>query len=42
MKYSTIVLSMRGNIWDDKGWDDKVISTVIEAGSCNTGYGKYV
>ena len=33
---STMVSSvspMGGNVGDDKGWDDKVISTVMEAGS---------
>ena len=37
-----MVSSMGGNVGDDKGWDDKVISTVMEAGSSNTGYGKDV
>ena len=27
---------------DDKGWDEKVISTVMEAGSGNIEYGKDV
>ena len=31
---------MGGNVRDDKGWDDKGISTVMEAGSGDTGYGK--
>ena len=33
---------MGGNVEDDKGWDDKVISTAMEADSSNTGYGKDV
>ena len=39
---STIVLSMEGNEGDDKGWDDKVISTVMEAGSGDIRDGKDV
>ena len=31
-----------GNIRDDKGWDDKVISTSIEASSGDTGDSKDV
>ena len=37
-----MVSSMGGNIRDDKGWDDKVISTAIEVGSDDTGDGKDV
>ena len=37
-----MVSLMGGNVRDDKGWDDKVISTIIEAGSGDTGYGKDV
>ena len=37
-----MVSSMGGNVGDDKGWDDKVISTAIEAGSGDTGDGKDV
>ena len=37
-----MVSSMGGNVGDDKGWDDKVISTVMEAGSGDTGYDKEV
>ena len=33
---------MGGNVGDDKGWDENVISTAMEAGSSNTGYGKNV
>ena len=32
-----MVSSMRGNVGDDKGWDDKVISTAMEADSGDTG-----
>ena len=39
---STMVSPMGGNVWNDKGWDEKVISTTIEAGSGDTGYGKDV
>ena len=31
-----MVSPMGGNVGDDKGWDDKVISTAMEAGSGNT------
>ena len=37
-----MVSPMGGNVGDDKGWDDKVISTAMEAGSSDTGYGKVV
>ena len=37
-----MVSSMEGNVGDDKGWDDKVISTAMEAGSGDTEYGKDV
>ena len=37
-----MVSPMGGNVWDDKGWDEKVISTAMEAGSGDTGYGKDV
>ena len=37
---STMVSLMGGNEGDDKGWDDKVISTAMEVGSGNTGDGK--
>ena len=37
-----MVSPMGGNVRDDKGWDDKVISTAIEAGSSDTGYCKDV
>ena len=37
-----MVSLMGGNVRDDKGWDDKVISTTIEAGYDDTGYGKDV
>ena len=33
---------MGGNVGDDIGGDDKVISTAMEAGSGDTGYGKDV
>ena len=33
---------MGGNVEDDKGWDEKVISTAMEAGCGDTGYGKNV
>ena len=33
---------MGGNVGDDKGCDDKVISTAMEASSGDTGYGKDV
>ena len=36
------VSSMGGNVGDDKGWDDKVISTTMEVGSSDTGDGKNV
>ena len=37
-----MVSSMRGNVGDDKRWDDKVISTAMEASSGDTGDGKDV
>ena len=37
-----MVLSMGGNVGDDKGWGDKVISTTMEAGSGDTRDGKDV
>ena len=39
---STIVSLMGGNARDEKGWDDKVISTTMEIGSGDTGDGKDV
>ena len=33
---------MMCNVGDNKGWDDKVISTAVEAGSGDTRYGKDV
>ena len=39
---SIMVSSMGGNVGDDKGWDDKVISTTMEAGFGDTGDGKDV
>ena len=36
------VSSMGGNVGDDKGWDDKVIYTAMEAGSSDTRDGKDV
>ena len=37
-----MVSPMGDNVEDDKGWDDKVISTAMEVGSGDTGYGKDV
>ena len=37
-----MVSLMGDNVGDDKGWDDKVISTAIEVGSDGTGDGKDV
>ena len=37
-----MVSPMGDNVGDDKWWDDKVISTAMEAGSDDTGYGKDV
>ena len=37
-----MVSSMGGNVEDDKGWDDKVISTAMEASSGDTRYSKDV
>ena len=36
------VSSMGGNVRGDKGWDDKVISIVMEVGSGDVIYGKDV
>ena len=33
---------MGGNVRDDKRWDHKVISTTMEVGSSDIGYGKDV
>ena len=32
--------SIGGNVGDDKGCDEKVTSTAMDAGSDDTGYGK--
>ena len=37
-----MVSPMGRNVGDDKVWDDKVISTAMEAASGDTGYGKDV
>ena len=37
-----MVSLMGGNVGDDKGWDDKVISTAMEVGFGDTEYGKDV
>ena len=37
-----MVSPMGGNVWDDKWWDEKVISTVMDAGSGDKVYGKDV
>ena len=39
-----MVSPMEGNVGDDKGWDEKVISTAMDAGSgsVDNGYGKDV
>ena len=39
-----MVSLMGGNVGDDKGWDEKVISTVMDigSGSSDNGYGKDV
>ena len=37
-----MVSSIGGNVDDDKGCDEKMISTTIGAGSGDTGYGKDV
>ena len=37
-----MVSLMRGNVWDDKGWDDKVISTAMETGFGDAKDGKDV
>ena len=37
-----MVSSIGGNVGDDKGWDDKVISIAMEAGSGYTGDDKDV
>ena len=33
---------MGGNVGDDKGWDEKMISTAMNVGSVDTRYGKDV
>ena len=38
-KRSRMMSSMGGNVWNDKGCDDNVISTAIDAGSGDTRYG---
>ena len=37
-----MVSPMGGNVGDDKGWDEKVISTAMDPGSGDNGYGKDV
>ena len=37
-----MVSSMGGNVGDDKGCDEKVISTVMDTGFSDAGYGKDV
>ena len=37
-----MVSSMGDNVGDDKGWDDNVIFTLMEAGSSDIGDGKDV
>ena len=37
-----MVSPMGGNVGDDKGWDEKVIPTAMDASSGDTGYGKDV
>ena len=37
-----MVSPIRGNVGDDKGWDEKVISTAMETGSSYTEYGNDV
>ena len=39
---SRMVSLIGGNVGDDKGWDEKVISTAMDVGSGDTGYGKDV
>ena len=39
---SRMVSPMGGNIGDDKGWDENVISTAMEVGFDDTGYGNDV
>ena len=39
---STMVSPMRGNVEDDKLWEDKVISAAMEVDSNDSGYGKDV
>ena len=34
-----MVSSMGGDVWDDKGCDDNVISIAMDVGSSDTGYG---
>ena len=37
-----MVSPKRGNVGDDKGWDENVISNAMEAGSGDTEYGNDV
>ena len=37
-----MVSPIGGNVEDDKGWDEKVISTAMDTGSGDIGYGKDV
>ena len=37
-----MVSPMGGNVGDDKGWDEKVISIAMDVGSSDIGYGKDV
>ena len=37
-----MVSPMGGNVGDDKGWDEKVISTAMDTSSGDNGYGKDV
>ena len=37
-----MVSPIGGNVGDNKGWDEKVISTAMDAGSGDTGYDKDV
>ena len=37
-----MVSPMGGNVGDDKGWDEKMISTAMNSGSVDNGYGKDV
>ena len=36
-----MVSPMGGNVGDDKGWDEKVISNAMEVSPSDIGYGKY-